>query len=98
VTGGFYWLTIYAELDYNIFKIILRLTTMILRKGFIKATIYFPLILLEKVMELEITEELKEKIINTKSVGKSKPCIFEIRSNEMLIDFEKVMELKITCK
>ncbi len=67
-------------------------------KGFIQATIYFPVILLEKIMELEITEDLKKKIINTKNVGKSKPCIFEIRSNEILIDFEKVMEFKITGK
>lgn len=67
-------------------------------KDFMQATIYFPLIILEKVLALEIDERLKEKIINTKNVGKSKPCIFEIRTSEILIDFEKVMELKITSK
>lgn len=67
-------------------------------KGFMQATIYFPLTLLEKVLALEITKEVKEKIINTKNVGKSKPCIFEVGSNEILVDFEKVMEFKISCK
>ncbi len=67
-------------------------------KGFMQATIYFPLRLLEEVLALEITEALKDKIINTKNVGKSKPCIFEVRSKEMLLDFEKVMEFKIISK
>lgn len=66
--------------------------------GFMQASIYFPLIALEKVLALEITDELKEKIINTKNVGRSKPCIFEISSSEILIDFEKVMELKMSYK
>lgn len=66
--------------------------------GFMQATIYFPVALLDKVLALDINEELKEKIIHTNTVGKSKPCIFEIRSDEILIDFEKVMEYKITCK
>ena len=67
-------------------------------KGFMKATIYFPIRLLETVLELDISEELKEKINNTRNVGKSKPCIFEARSKEMLTDFEKVMKLKIVSK
>lgn len=66
--------------------------------GFMQATIYFPVALLDKVLALDINEELKEKIIHTNNVGKSKPCIFEIRSDEIPIDFEKVMEYKIACK
>lgn len=66
--------------------------------GFMQATIYFPMILLEKVLTLDISEEVKEKIINTKNVGKSKPCIFELRSSDILIDFIKVMEFKINNK
>lgn len=67
-------------------------------KGFIQATIYFPLKFLETVLALDISEEIKEKIINTKNVGKSKPCIFEMRSKTLLVDFEKVMKLKIVSK
>jgi len=67
-------------------------------RGYMQATIYFPLRFLESVLSLNITEESKEKITNTKDVGKSKPCIFEIRSKEVLIDFEKVMKFKINCK
>jgi hypothetical protein len=67
-------------------------------KGFMKATIYFPLSLLETVLALDISEETKENITNTKNVGKSKPCIFEIRSKEILIDFERVMKLKVISK
>lgn len=66
--------------------------------GFMQATIYFPLKLLEQVLALEINEMLKDKIINTRNVGKSKPCIFEVKSNEVLIDFEKVMKFKIISK
>jgi hypothetical protein len=66
--------------------------------GYMQATIYFPMILLEKVLALDLTEESKEKIINTKNVGKSKPCIFEIRSSDILVDFVKVMEFKINNK
>ncbi len=64
----------------------------------LQATIYFPLKALEAVLALDISEEMKEKIINTKNVGKSKPCIFEIRSKEVIVDFEKVMNLKIVSK
>ena len=42
--------------------------------------------------------ELKTKIAETKNVGKSKPCIFEIRDKSLLSDFEKVMLFKIKSK
>jgi len=67
-------------------------------RGYMQATIYFPHRFLESVLSLKITEESKEKITNTKDVGKSKPCIFQIRSKEVLVDFEKVMNFKINCK
>jgi hypothetical protein len=66
-------------------------------RGYMQATIYFPLRFLDSVLSLNITEESKEKITNTKDVGKSKPCIFEIRSKEVLVDFEKVMNFKMNC-
>lgn len=58
----------------------------------------FPFTILDKVLALEISDRLKETFINANNVGKSKPCIFEIRSDEILIALEKVMEFKITCK
>ena len=67
-------------------------------KGYMQATIYFPVRLLNNVLDLDIRDEIKEKIKKTKNVGKSKPCIFEIREKEILIDFEKVMQLKMVCK
>jgi hypothetical protein len=44
-------------------------------KGFMQATIYFPLKDLEKVFQLDISEEVKHKIRLTNDVGKSRPCI-----------------------
>jgi hypothetical protein len=67
-------------------------------KGFIKAGIYIPERLLDKVFELPISEETKERIRNTKNVGKSKPCIFDIRNQKILMDMEKVMQFKIQTK
>lgn len=67
-------------------------------KSFAQATIYFPEKYLEKVYNLAISDEVKRKIKTTKCVGKSKPCIFEIRDALILNDFSKVMKLKIECK
>ncbi len=67
-------------------------------KGYMQATVYFPLRLLEKVYELAISETARQKIEATKNVGNSKPCIFEVRNENILADLEKVMQLKIRCK
>ncbi len=67
-------------------------------KGYIMASIYFPVRLLDEILALDIQEELKAKIVATKNVGKSKPCTFEIQEKEILEDFEKVMQLKIKAK
>ena len=66
--------------------------------GYLKAAIYIPKRLLEHVFALDISEETKQKIDATKDIGKSKPCIFEIRNEKILADFEKVMQLKIQFK
>ena len=67
-------------------------------KNHMKASIYFPLRLLEDILALDITDERKEIIQGTKNVGKSKPCTFEIYEEYILADFEKVMKLKIVSK
>lgn len=67
-------------------------------KGYMQATIYLPERLMDKIYSLNIKKEIKEKIKNTKNVGKSKPCIFEIRDNDVLKDLNEVMQFKIKAK
>lgn len=67
-------------------------------KGFIKAAVYIPERLLDQVYELPVSHETKERIRATKNVGKSKPCIFDIRNQKVLTDLEKVMLFKIQAK
>ena len=45
-----------------------------------------------------ILEGEKERIRGTRNVGKSKPCSFEIRTEEVLPAFEKVMRYKLGSK
>lgn len=67
-------------------------------KGFMQATVYVMDRHLEGLLGLEISEKTKEKINNTKNVGKSKPCIFEVRNTDILADIEKVIDYKIAAK
>ena len=67
-------------------------------KGYMEATIYFPLRLLDNVLESGISDQTKKMILSTKNVGKSKPCTFEIREKDIFEDFEKVMQMKIKLK
>ena len=67
-------------------------------KGYMQAAIYFPVRLLDEVLELDISESSREKLLGTKNVGKSRPFIFEIRTDDVLVDFEKVVAWKIKSK
>lgn len=67
-------------------------------KGFMKAAIYIPERIIEDVYSLRIREETKERIQATKNVGKSKPCLFEIRNQKILQDLDTVMQFKIEKK
>ncbi len=67
-------------------------------KGYVQAAIYFPEKYIQEIHKLELGEDTQEKIRKTKNVGKSKPCIFEIRNKKILKDFNKVMQLKIALK
>jgi hypothetical protein len=67
-------------------------------KGFMKAAIYIPERLIEDVYSLHISEETKKRIQATKNVGKSKPCLFEIRNQKILTDLDTVMQFKIEKK
>lgn len=74
------------------------ITWMSAWKGYVQATIYLPEKYLEDVYKLDISEGMKEKIRQTKNVGRSKPCIFKIHNKEALDDFNTVMQFKITAK
>lgn len=67
-------------------------------KGYMQATVYFPERLIDQIYALPIGKETKDRIRETKNVGKSKPCIFEIRDHQVLEDFDKVMQFKIKAK
>jgi hypothetical protein len=67
-------------------------------KGYMQATIYLPEKYIEGVYALEISEEVKKRIRETKNVGKSKPCIFEIRNKDILKDLNQVIQYKIISK
>lgn len=64
-------------------------------KDYMQVTVYLPVRMLDKLEELELSENVFNKILSTKNVGKSKPCIFEVKNNKMFIDLEKVTDLKI---
>ena len=67
-------------------------------KGFMKAVIYFPERYLDDIYGLDISDETKDRFRNTKNVGKSKPCMFEIKNREILKDFTRVMQFKFLAK
>ena len=67
-------------------------------QGYMQATIYFPEKYIEGIYQLDIPYERKEKIRQTKNTGKSKPCIFQVESTDVLEDFNKVMQYKIASK
>lgn len=67
-------------------------------KGFMKAAVYIPVKHEEKIYVLPIRDETRERIRTTKNVGKSKPCMFEIRNQKVLKDLDTVMQFKIQTK
>ena len=67
-------------------------------RGYMKAAVYVPERLMDQVYALPISSETKERIKETKNVGKSKPCIFEIRENQVFDDLEAIMQFKIRAK
>jgi len=66
--------------------------------SYMQATVYLPQKLIEGVYTLNISKETKVRIRETKNVGKSKPCIFQIRNMRVLKDFSKIMQYKIMTK
>lgn len=67
-------------------------------KGFMKATLYFPEKYIQTLYGLDISEGMKKKIEETRNVGKSKPCTFEIRNKKVLKEFSIVMNHKMSSR
>ncbi|MBT8257372.1 MAG: DUF3788 domain-containing protein [Bacteroidia bacterium] len=67
-------------------------------EGYFQAAIYIPLRLVDEILTLDISDVTKQNISNEKNVGNSKPCVFKIYKSSDLVDFEKVMQLKINSK
>jgi hypothetical protein len=67
-------------------------------KGYVQATVYVPEKYLNDLCKLDLFEETKERIRQTKNVGKSKPCIFEIRTKKVIEELLKVMRFKQSVK
>lgn len=66
--------------------------------GFVKATVYVPEKHVEGLFGLDIPEDERERLRGTRNVGKSKPCSFDIRTEEDLPAFEKLMRYKLDSK
>ncbi len=67
-------------------------------KGYMQVCVYIPLKYIDDVYALNISTKQITKIKDTKNVGKSKPCIFEIRDKKKFSDFEKLVQFKINNK
>lgn len=67
-------------------------------KGFMQATMYIAAKHEDDIYALPIHDDTKERIRSTKKVGKSQPCIFEIRNQKVLKDFDTVMQFKLQAK
>lgn len=66
------------------------------RRGCIAATIYVPVAHIEGLYDLDISEETKARIRETKNTGKSKGATFEARNKATLKDFTAVLEYKLS--
>jgi len=66
--------------------------------GFMKLIIYLPEKYVDELWKLTISEETKERFRNTRGVGKSKPCMFELKNGDLLNELEEVIQFKIRMK
>lgn len=64
-------------------------------KGYMKAAMYIPAKLEADIDALPLQDDTRARIRATEKVGKSLPCIFDIRNQKMLKDFDTVMQFKI---
>jgi hypothetical protein len=67
-------------------------------KGYIKATVYIPEKHTGNLLDLPLSPEIKNSIRAAKNVGKSKPCMFDVRDETVLQDLESVLQYKALLK
>jgi hypothetical protein len=67
-------------------------------KGYMKATIYIPEKHVGSMLDLPLSPETKNSILATRNVGKSKPCMFEVRDETVFKDLESIMHYKAIIK
>jgi len=65
------------------------------RTGYIKAGIYVPEKFLDDLLKLDIHQDTKERIKRSKTILKSRPCEFDIKTKAVLQDLETVMKFKV---
>ena len=66
--------------------------------GYMQATIYVPESRMQEVWDLDLSARATERIKAAARVGKSQPCIFDIRDELAVQDLEKVLLLKLNWK
>lgn len=67
-------------------------------KGCAHATIYIPEKFMDSVYALNLSEERKQIFRDTKNTGKSKACTFEVKTTDILDDFNTLMQFKVKIK
>lgn len=65
-------------------------------KEYMQATIYIPDKYAGELNGLELKKDVKARIFAVKKVGKSVPCMFELRTMDVLEEIKKVMLLKMS--
>ena len=66
--------------------------------GYMQATVYVPEVRIPEIDGLDLSERAKARIAEAKHVGKSLPCIFEIRDAQAIRDLNTVMQRKMAWK
>ena len=67
-------------------------------KGYLKATIYIPEKHVGSLLDLPLSLETKNSICAANNVGKSKPCMFDVRDETVFKDLESIMQYKVLLK
>jgi len=63
--------------------------------GYMQATVYVPEARIPEIDGLDLSERAKTRVAEARRVGKSLPCIFEIRDAQAIRDLNIVMQRKI---